>query len=366
MMKEKLFIALPLLVVTFEITSQTPSNIALFKRCLPGAVLAPSGMNNWRDTHMANAAILTPEESPDGKWRMYIRGSGHTPDYHDQIGLYYQDTISFNPVGPWIEYAGNPIIRHGAQGTYDEWHLLDCAPVVGKDGIVYFYYHGKRYNQTGSLCVQVSTDGGYTFTKPLDHPLQEWTGCSDAVYFNDKYYIFHGNANGNAGANPEAVSGSLALYVSVSSNPLSIENVSTYKALDAGGGPDHFDSYSVNGSRIFRLRGVEKWFMVYQGSAVHFDFPDRFHVAYSNDLINWTKISNSQPFFTRGKEEQWDQGGIWFGEVFEYRDTLYLYYEGWGCEQKVSNRNKAYFTPGYSSTGVASASKADFLKWCGM
>jgi hypothetical protein len=61
---------------------------------------------------------------------MYIRGSGNVPDYHDQIGMYYQEPASFNPVGPWIEYEGNPVIRHGEPGTYDEWHLLDCAPVV--------------------------------------------------------------------------------------------------------------------------------------------------------------------------------------------------------------------------------------------
>jgi hypothetical protein len=186
------------------------------------------------------------------------------------------------------------------------------------------------------------------------------------VYHNGKYYIFHGNANSNAGANPEYVRGPLVLYVTVTDDPVSIENATTYMALDVGGGPDNFDSNSVNGSRIFRLQGIDKWFMVYQGSAVHFDFPDRFHVAYSDDLIHWTKVSNRQPFFTRGQEGKWDQGGIWYGSLFEYKDNLYLYYEGWGCEQTVPDRNKPYFAYGYSSTGVASASKADFLKWCGL
>ena len=332
------------------------SDIALFKRCLSSPVFAPDrGWNNWRSFDMANAAILTPELSPNQKWCVYIRGSGNR---YSAIGLYYQEPASFNPLGPWTEYPDNPVIRN----EVIDQHLIDCAPVVGKDGVLYHYY-----NDVGNgLGVAVSTDGGYTFTKPLNHPVQRQTGCSDAVYHNEKYYIFHGNSNGNVSINPVAVSGQLVLYVAVTDDPLSVDISTTYKALDVGGGPDNFDSYAVNGSRIFRLKGVEKWFMVYQGSAVHFDFPCRFHVAYSDDLIHWTKVSNHQPFFTRGKEGRWDQGGIWYGSLFEYEDKLYLYYEGYGCEQIVPNRNIAYFANGYSSTGVASATKADFLKWCGM
>lgn len=36
--------------------------------------------------------------------------------------------------------------------------------------------------------------------------------------------------------------------------------------------------------------------MVYQSSTRYFDFPDRFHVAYSDDLLNWTKVDNTKPF----------------------------------------------------------------------
>ena len=106
--------------------------------------------------------------------------------------------------------------------------------------------------------------------------------------------------------------------------------------------------------------------MVYQGSDRHFDFPDRFHVAYSDDLLNWTKVQNTRPFFERGPAGRWDQGGIWFGEVFELDGMLYMYYEGWGCEGSVPDRDEPYFAGGHSSTGCASVSKEAFLKWCGL
>ena len=85
----------------------------------------------------------------------------------------------------------------------------------------------------------------------------------------------------------------------------------------------------------------------------------------SDDLIHWTKVENDQPLFTRGKAGQWDQGAVWFCEIFEYGDNLYLYYEGWGRKGYVPNRDEAYFS-GQSRVGAASCSKADFLKWCGI
>lgn len=319
-----------------------------------------TGMPDWRCVHVANAAILTPSESPDGKWRMYVRGSGYdsSGSYHDQIGLFTQETADFKPAGPWIEYSANPVIPHGEAGTCDELHLLDCAPCVGADNEVWFFYQAVRGtpdNKSGSLAFRKSTDGGFSFT--VGKMLRDGVGCSDAVYYNGKYYIYYGYGYGN---------GLMKVDCAVTSNPETLVGADIYTVLQPGGGPGDFDLKTVNGSRIFRLDGIDKWFMVYQGSDHHFDFPDRFHVAYSDDLLNWTKVQNSQPFFERGDAGRWDQGGIWFGEVFEFDGTLYMYYEGWGCEGSVPDRDEPYFAGGHSSTGCASVGKEDFLKWCGI
>lgn len=331
-----------------------PSNdltsISLFKRSPNNPIFRPEKNVSWRDAHIANASILNPKSSPDGNWWMYVRGSGHTPDYHDQIGLFTQAADEFNPEGKWVEYDKNPVIKHGKQGSFDEWHLLDCAAVKGGDNKIYVYYKGRRKNDNGSMDptssigVAYSTDGGYTFIKK-DTPWKENGGPSDAVYHNGKYYIFCGTK------------------VYVTDDPLSYEKSIMYNILTLGDGPSEFDNAAIHGSMVFRLEGIDKWFLAYQGMSVRNDFPNRFHIAYSDNLINWTKVDNTQPLFTRGKPGEWDQGGIWYPEIIEHKDSLYLYYEGWGREGHVVDRNSPYFN-GNSSIGVAVASKKDFLDWC--
>lgn len=343
---------------------QGPDNeqtASLMQRVGDGPVLTYGPAEpRWRCEHIANAAILTPDETPDGKWRMYIRGSGYdeSGEYHDQIGLFTQEASNFKPGGPWDEYPSNPVIAHGEPGTCDELHLLDCAPCVGADGEIWFFYQAVRGtldNKQGSLACRHSTDGGYTFT--AGKQIRDRVGCSDALYHDGKYYIYYGYNPGD---------GTLKVDCSITSDPESLVGAEVHTVLLPGGGPDEFDALSVNGTRIFRLDGIDKWFMVYQGSDQHFDFPDRFHVALSDDLIHWTKVQNPQPFFERGAAGRWDQGGIWFGEVIEVDDMLYMYYEGWGCEGYVPDRDEPYFAGGHSSTGCASVSKAAFLKWCGL
>ena len=329
------------------------TSICLFQRYPSNPVFNPDGSRSWRGDHMANAAILTPDQTPDGTWRVYLRGSGSCPAYCDQIGLYTQSADSFKPFGPWKEYEHNPVLPVGPEGSYDGGFLLDTAPVFGPDGTLYVYYNGQSAGHAShGLCVRYSTDGGYTFER-TPAPLVKGRGCSDAVYHDGKYYIYYG------GGNP------CRLYVSVTEDPLSLENADTYETIPIGGGPSNFDSYAVNGSMIFRVKGVDKWFASYQGSSNVYDFPDRFHIAVSDDLIHWRKIDNPQPLFTRGSAGEWDQGAIWFCEIFEYEDTMYLYYEGWGRKGYVPNRDQAYFA-GQSRVGAASCKKSDFLKWCGI
>ncbi|MFC0875611.1 hypothetical protein ACE01N_03405 [Saccharicrinis sp. FJH2] len=335
------------------------SQNSLFKKYKKNPVLnIGSSLPDWRAIHVANAAILTPDESPDKLWRLYVRGSGKTPEYHDQIGVLYQDTNNFSPYGPWLEYENNPVIPYGNPGTYDEQNLLDCAPVVGENGDVYFYYKAVNSNGTSTLAGARLGSDGLTSEKFSSNPLKNDVGANDAIYHNGQYYIYYGDGLYNR--KTHRFDSNLEIYVKVTSDPENISDRDSIKVLGVGGGPGNFDSYSVNGARIFRLNNM--WYMIYQGSNQHFDFPNRFHAAYSDDLINWTKVDNEFPLLMRGDPGDWDQGGIWFGEVFEYRDTLYMFYEGWGCYCIPEDRDEPYF-PGNSRTGIASVSTSDFLFW---
>lgn len=320
--------------------------VSLFRPYPGNPVFAPQGRNNWRDAHIANAGILSPEESPTGEWMLYCRGSGSIPDYHDQIGLFTQSADDFHPFGPWKEYPGNPVIKY-TEGGWDDYLLLDTAPVVGPDGTVYVYYKGRSHKMDSHVGVAWSDDGGYTFHKTGRPWMSTPEGMASAVYHDGRFFIFCGPR------------------LHISDDPLDGNASQHYTTITPGGAPSHFDDHSLWGTFVWRLKGVDKWFMTYQGSARQNDFPDRFHVALSDDLIHWTKVRNPRPLYGRGPAGSWDQGGIWCPEVFEYKDSLYMYYEGWGVDDKVYDRNTAYFE-GHSSIGAASCSKADFLEWCGL
>ena len=307
----------------------------------------------WRTVHVANATVLTAGETADGTWRIYLRGNGVAPNYGGQIGILYQDSAQFSPYGPWLEYEDNPVLRYGLPGDYDDRGLLDPAPVAGRDGDVYLYYKARSYEKGASLAGAKSVNGGYTFEKFSNNPLKPHSGGSDALYLDDTYYIFYTNVQDI---------GKTAVYVKISPDPVHIEQVDSIMILTTGGGPDDFDSESVAAARIFRLNN--RWYLVYPGSDLNFDFPNRFHAAWSDDLINWTKVDNDFPLFKRGGWGEWDQGGIWYGEVFQYGDTLYMLYEGWGCYCMPEDRDQPYF-PGNSRTGIARAAVDDFLLWAG-
>lgn len=322
------------------------TDICLFQRWEGNPVLRPvDGKNDWMNSHIANAAIISPEHSIDGNWWMYARGGNNRNGSNEQIGVFTQSSETFSPFGPWIPYEGNPVIANGPEGSYDSWRALDSTPVVGKDGVTYLYYKARGADGKSHTACAYSSDG-LNFTKLPELWLQN-EGPTDAVYHEGKYYIYLGDK------------------VYVTEDPLTTEGAEVYPTFSPGGAPSNFDDKIFFGNMLFRLKGVDKWFMAYQGSASQWDFPDRFHVALSDDLIHWTKVQNTQPFFSRGKAGTWDQCGIWFPEVIEHEDNLYMFYEGWGKEGYIADRNKPY-AEGNSCVGIAITSKAAFLKWCGL
>jgi hypothetical protein len=348
-------------------------NDALMQRVGRDPVFPIDPQHAWRSIHVANAAVLPPDESPDRRWRLYIRGSGRFPgegddrerNYHDSIGLFTQEAENFSPHGPWEEYPGNPILVHGPEDGYDGKHLLDCSPVWGRseDGesdMLYMFYKGVSYDGGGCLAGAVSTDGGLSFSKFDTNPLQRRIGPCDVVYHKGRYHIFYGDTKYDAAKGRPT--DRLKTYLAVTSDPAGFAAAPRYLALDIGSAGS-FDSVSVHGGRIFRLN--TRWYMVYQCSARHMDYPERFHVAWSDDLIRWEKVENPAPFFERGDSGTWDEGAIWYGEVFEHEGMLYMYYEGWGGGAQGVDRDKPYFRGGRSQTGLACVSVSAFLAWCG-
>lgn len=313
----------------------------------------------WRRIHAANVSILAPSQTSNNKWKLFMRGSGdNAAGYHDNIGTLEQSATGFNPVCQWNEQTGNPNLTHGAAGAYDSRHVLDAAAVAGRDKQVVLYYMSRDDANSAGLCGAISADGGLTFKKFYNNPIKKDVGPNDAVYYNDKYYLFYGDGKWNGTSFDEP----LQIWLSVSADANAVEKTPK-RALQVGGNGS-FDSYSVNGAKIFTVSGDNRWFMLYQCSTKNFDYPERFHCAYSFDLIHWTKVKNDTPLLTRGRAGEFDHGAIWTGSVIENKKSLYIYYEGWGSFNKDDTiRDNAYYRGGNSRVGIASCSVKNFLDW---
>ncbi|MBR1705714.1 MAG: family 43 glycosylhydrolase [Bacteroidales bacterium] len=317
------------------------SSLSLFKKWGADPLMDADKSHAWMSNSIANPCLLSPSESPDGNWWLFTRGGDGT---RGSLGIFTQGAKFFNPLGPWTYYAGNPVVPYGYHGVEDGRLAIDPCPVVGKDGTLYLFYKGTSVSGANTVLLATSKDG-FTYTK-VDKPWKEDCGVADVVRWDDTYYLF------------------VSRRVYRFTDPLSGDNAEMFETLSKGDGPSHCDRYSINGQKVMRMDG--RWFIFYQASACNADFPDRIHVAVSDDLVNWTKVANEQPLFTRGARGTWDQGAIWAPDTFEYNGTLYMYYEGWGRTGTVENRDKSYFTPAHSAIGLATCKKEDFLKWCGI
>ena len=104
------------------------------------------------------------------------------------------------------------------------------------------------------------------------------------------------------------------------------------------------DSRSLSGGRWLYEDGW--YYLVYGGTSMR-DYPDHFGLARSRDLLAWEKYP--EPVFRRGEAGQWDDGGIWVGEVAHVGETYYLWYEGRGAGR---SRSEEYAPGGYSQIGL--------------
>ncbi|MDQ2751665.1 MAG: hypothetical protein M3R72_01425 [Bacteroidota bacterium] len=347
-------------IVSDSITTDSVTTPSLFQKYSKNPLFTiGNDIPVWRSIHAANVSLLAPQKTGNGKWLLFMRGSGNDADgYHDNIGRFEQDSATFNPLGAWTEADNNPVLTHGTTGTYDAQNVLDEAALVNADKTISMYYMGRDANNRSSLCLATSATNGFGFAKYSGNPLKEDVGPNDVVLYNNNYYVFYGDAKWNGSSFDEP----LQIWLSLSPSANTMSSAPSY-ALQVGGFGS-FDIYSVNGAKIFKVTGDERWFMLYQCSFKNFDYPERFHCAYSSDLIHWTKVANTKPLLTRGKAGEFDQGAIWTGSVIEYNSVLYIYYEGWGSfTNDVIIRDNPYYTGGNSRVGIASCTTASFLSW---
>jgi hypothetical protein len=221
---------------------------------------------------------------------------------------------------------------------FDCDHVYDPAAVnVGGQVCVFYSAIGKGPDRIG----QAVSKGGRKFTK-IDHPI--CLGRSPEVVDHEgKLYLFYVLKTSQMG---------YRIQLSISEDLRTFHTISAKPALDAGRS-DQWDSYEVTTPRIFKRNLT--YYMIYAGgcSPDRQDLPMAFGLARSQDLIRWEKYPDN-PVFGTGRAGQWDDGAIWFGTVFEWKENLYLLYEG-GRLTDITQR-----APGLTQLGLARLACTDF------
>ena len=285
----------------------------------------PSAPNSLKAWHTANPDIL----ATDSTIYFYYRSGDGT----DRISL---ATVPYNIFNGrnFIDVPNNPIVDV-TKKSFDSRACLDPA-TLRFNNRTFLYYSGLG---EGDDMVGLAVAGDYqNFTKQ-ERPVIK--GRAPEVVLKDGViYMFY--------VLPNAIGG-YSIYLATSTDGYDFRQYGKAPVLNYSA-PGAWDDKTVTTPRISEKDGV--YYMVYAGDNMYRDYPPYFGLAFSYDLIHWTR-STQNPVFSRGKKGQWDDGGIWYGELFLYKGRYHLYYEGWGGGESHENE---YGRGGHSQVGMATGS----------
>jgi predicted GH43/DUF377 family glycosyl hydrolase len=309
--------------ISYNFSDEVIEKNNYFKKDLNNPVFqAVSG--TYKAWHTANPDILVKD---DILFFYYRTGDGT-----DRISLMTVPYQIFNGKN-MIDYPNNPIIGTSQKG-FDSRGVLDPSAVIF-DGKVFLYYSGIGDTED-SIGLAVSKDGN-NFEKYEKNPVL--TGRAPDIILKDGVlYMYYVMVN---------KSGGYSIYLATSIDGYNFTPFGNNAVFSPDTNQEAWDSKSVTTPRIFEKDDV--YYMMYCGDKKYRDYPPFFGLAFSYDLLHWYR-STQNPVFSRGKKGEFDDGAIWFGDLFPYNNKWYLYYEGWGGG---ASHNAEYGAGGRSQIGLA-------------
>lgn len=296
-----------------------------WKRCGDRPVF-PTVSGTFKSLHTANPDILATH---DMIYFYYRGGNGN-----DRIAVASVPYFSFNGTN-FNDYPGNPVVNIG-HDSFDDLAALDPAAVFFR-GHVFLYYSGLGKKGDDSAGLAISEDF-YNFKKARKNPVLMGR-APDVVLRDGIIYMYYVLPNEYGG---------YSVYLATSDDGYNFVKFGNAPVFTYGAGHE-WDSKSVTVPRIRQEDGV--YYMFYAGDDTYRDYPPYFGIAFSYDLIHWYR-GTQNPVFSRSRRGAWDDGGIWFAEVFPYKGKMYMYYEGWGGGE---SHDKEYGPGGHSQIGLATS-----------
>ncbi len=279
---------------------------------------------SYKSVHTANPDILVNNDTI----YYYYRGGDGT----DRICVSSVPYDQFNGRN-FIDYPKNPIIDIG-RDDFENYGVLDPSAIYF-DQKVFLYYSGLGKG-TNAVGLALSKDF-YNFSKYPKNPVI--IGRAPSVVEKDGViYMIYVLPNDRGG---------FSIFLATSRDGYNFKKYSDTSVLDYDRDAEAWDSKSVTTPRIYEKDGI--YYMMYAGDNMYHDYPPFFGLAFSYDMVHWMK-GTQNPVFSRGEKGEWDDGGIWFAQVFEYNCKWFLWYEGWGGGE---SHEKEYGPGGHSQIGMA-------------
>jgi predicted GH43/DUF377 family glycosyl hydrolase len=284
----------------------------------------PTVPGTYKAWHTANPDILVRE---NGLFFYYRTGDGT-----DRISLMTVPYQIFSGKN-MIDCPNNPVVGTSLKG-FDSRGVLDPS-AMEFGGKVFLYYSGIG-DIEDSIGLAVSGDG-YNFEKYEKNPVLSGR-APDVIVKDGVIYMYYVMVN---------KSGGYSIYLATSTDGYIFRQYGSGAVFSPDTREGAWDSKSVTTPRIVEKDSV--YYMVYCGDDKFRDYPPFFGLAFSYDLLHWYR-STQNPVFSRGKKGEFDDGAIWFGDLFPYNNKWYLYYEGWGGG---ASHNAEYGAGGHSQIGMA-------------
>ena len=237
--------------------------------------------------------------------------------------------------GKWM-VDNRVVLSCGVAGEWDD--LAVYTPQVIEDGGAYrMYYTGRDHDGEWRIGTATSEDL-FNWTKhpePVFASGEDWDKQADfpwPIQTNGKYYIYYEAKRIVGTPYPDDPVHSrwqgmtlLHMYTRSTGLAVSSDGIHFEKQLRPVLTADPQGKWDHNGICASRVYPYEDgYIMFYAGSDTK---RARTGVAFSKDLINWTRYDNN-PIIDTGESRDWDSLTVLFGSVLKLEDGYIAAYEG--------------------------------------
>lgn len=298
-------------------------NVSGWERSLPIPVITNGTGGAW-DTLVARDLNILVDESGN-----IVREGGLLVGYYTGAAstATYQGGRVTSPDGVyWTKNGSNPLLTtNSIAGSFDQSHTRPGSFIKRSSGYYLLYYAGKDTNGFSQLGFATSTDGT-NWTRYASNPILATNNLSTNVVSLSVPSV-QKLMDGSWLMTFEAGTLNWGIYGATSAdgtNWVVMNSGNPILAPSSG-----WESTDVANPKIYEA-GTSNYVLFYNGKGSGFAVG----VAYSTNLLNWTKLGSNPTFIQSADSGTWEDYGLEMDAIYNqqfknFRRIAKLFYHGW-------------------------------------